>query len=109
MDIGQLRRLIQKRHKNGESFRIIAASYGITKPMACQIFHGYKPGKRVSAILNLDPDPDLKYTRSRRDRLDEIASGWGYVNWCAYETAMLHCPIPNPTMWINSSLSVDAT
>jgi hypothetical protein len=49
-----------------------------------------KPGKRVSAILNLDPDCNLKYTRSRNERLDEIAKAEGYDSWCNYSTAVLH-------------------
>jgi hypothetical protein len=59
--------------------------------MAWQIAHGYKPGKRIAAILNLEPDADLKYTRTRRERLDEIARQNGYTGWCNYESHVLKC------------------
>lgn len=77
---------IHDRRNNGESYYRIGASYGIKQGMVWQIEHGYKPGKRVSAILNLDPEPDLKYTRTRREHLDAIARRWGFEGWSNYET-----------------------
>ena len=85
-----LRHNIQAWHKMGESYSAIGERYSITKAMAWQIAHGYKPGKRVSALLHLEPDCDLKYTRTRRSRLNEIAQAAGYNNWSNYESAVLH-------------------
>jgi hypothetical protein len=90
MQLHHLRQDIQKRRSNGETYYSIARVYGINKTMVWQIEHGYVPGKKVSAILALDPGADLKYTRSRRETLNEKARGWGYENWCAYETAVIH-------------------
>ena len=99
MDIHQIRCAIQDRHKSGEIYQSIADSFHITKAMAWQIAHGYKPGKRVSAILQLEPDSELQYTRSRRQRLNEIAREWGYAGWANYETETLkgnYEKIPQP-------------
>jgi hypothetical protein len=54
--------------------------------------HGIVPGN--NAILEvlgfLDvPNTKLDYTRSRRERLDEIAQGWGYASWCNYESSTI--------------------
>jgi hypothetical protein len=86
----QLYQEVRRRHKSGESFRLIARSLGITKPMASLIYHGYKPGAKVAAILDLDPEPKLQHTRTRRARLDEIAREMGYNTWCSFESAVLH-------------------
>jgi hypothetical protein len=91
MTFYQLCRDIRQRHKSGESYRLIAQAFGISKAMAWQIYHGHRPGKRISAILHLDPTSTLKSTRSRRERLDRIARIWGHSSWCAYETAVLNC------------------
>lgn len=90
MRLHQLCTTMQKRHKNGESYRSLAKEFGITKPMAWQIAHGYKPGKKVTGILKLDPSSDLTYTRNRQKTLDQIAREWGFASWCAYETDMIH-------------------
>ena len=90
MNLYTVRQAIHNRHENDETYQSIADDLGITKAMAWQIEHGYKPGRRVSAILQLDPCPDLRYTRTRRERLDEIARGWGYSGWCNYESSLLH-------------------
>ena len=89
MRIGQLCQTLQNRHKTGESYRVLGEAYGISKGMAWQIAHGYKPGKRVSAILGLDPPARLLFTRTRRARLNEIAKKWGFTGWANYETWML--------------------
>jgi len=86
MDIHHIRCSIQAKRKNGEIYQSIADDLHINKAMVWQIEHGYTPGKKVSSILKLDPDPELKYTRTRRERLDEIAKEWGFSSWCAYET-----------------------
>ena len=88
--LSDLRHNIRAWHKSGESYQAIGKRYGITKSMAWQIEHGYKPGKRVSAILNLEPDCELRYSRNRRERLNEIAQAAGYDDWANYETAVLH-------------------
>ena len=94
-----LRHNIQAWHKSGESYRKIGERYGITKTMAWQIERGYRPGKKVSTILNLEPEPDLKYTRSRRERLDQFARYWGYKSWCEYETYILNYGGVNGMRW----------
>jgi hypothetical protein len=81
---------IQNSHKLGKSYQSIADDLRISKGMAWQIAHGYKPGKRVSALLNLEPDSDLRYTRNRQECLDEIARAEGYDSWCNYSTVVLH-------------------
>jgi len=90
MDIHHIRHSIQARRKKGEIYQSIADDLNINKAMVWQIEHGYIPGKKVSEILQLDPNPELKYTRSRRERLDEIAKEWGFSSWCAYETNTLN-------------------
>lgn len=80
---------IQYRHSQGESYKRIGESLGISAPTADRIAHGKRPGKKVCEILGLDPSPDLAYTRKRNQRLDSIARLWGHTNWSAYETAVL--------------------
>jgi hypothetical protein len=89
MSLTQLLLDIQNRRKLGESYNSIGRSFGIKQGMAWQIAHGYKPGKRVSAILQLEPDCNLKYTRSRREGLNEIAQRWGFASWSEFETYQL--------------------
>ena len=89
MRLVELRQDIQNRRKSGETYQSIADDLRISKGMAWQIAHGYKPGKRVSALLDLEPDGDLKYTRTRRDGLNEIAQRWGFTGWSEFETYQL--------------------
>jgi len=90
MTLTQLRQDIQNRRKMGQTYRRIGERYSVSDGMVWQIAHGYKPGKRVAAILNLEPDADLKYTRNRQECLDEIARAEGYDSWCNYSTVVLH-------------------
>jgi hypothetical protein len=90
MRLGSLSTHIHERHENGESYETIGNDLGINKTAAWQIEHGYKPGKKLSTILKLDAEPNLNYTRSRRERLDEIARGLGYKSWSEFETYLLH-------------------
>jgi hypothetical protein len=89
MRLCELAHAIQNRRNLGESYQRIGASYGIKQGMAWQIAHNYKPGKRVSALLDLEPDGGLKYTRTRRDGLNEIAQRWGFTGWSEFETYQL--------------------
>ena len=89
MQLGLLRQEIRKKHKKGKSYRLVGVDYGINKTTAWRIERGYRPGKKVSAILQLEPDPTLKYTRTRRERLDELAQRWGFDNWSNFETWQL--------------------
>ena len=99
MRLCDMRQDIENRLSKGQNYQNIADVYGIKRGMAWQIAHGYKPGKRVSAILQLEPDSELQYTRSRRQRLNEIAREWGYAGWANYETETLkgnYEKIPQP-------------
>jgi len=58
------------------------------------VFHietheNYRPSKKIKALLKLDPEPSLVYTRTRRQKLDRIARLKGYACWSAYESAMI--------------------
>ena len=89
MRLVELRQDIQNCRKSGETYYSIATVYHINKAMVWQIEHDYVPGKKVSTILQLEPDGDLQYTRTRRQRLNEIAKKWGFSSWANYETWML--------------------
>jgi len=91
MKLPDLRTNIQTRRANNETYGSIAISLGINRSMVKYIetHESYRPSRRITNILNLDPCPDLIYTRSRRERLDEIAKAWGYTCWSAYETLTL--------------------
>ena len=80
---------IKNRRLNGQTYQSIASHYNLTRSMVYQIERGYKPGKKISSILNLDPEPGLISTRKRREILNEIAKSWGYASWCSYETSII--------------------
>jgi hypothetical protein len=50
-------------------------------------------------IPQMPGTPDLKYTRSRRERLDKLAQYWGYKSWCEYETYVLNYGGVNGMRW----------
>jgi hypothetical protein len=84
-----LRVEIVKRHENGDSYKTIGDSLGISKATADRIAHGHKPGKEIASVLKLDPANDLLYTRNRNALLDTIARGWGYEGWSDLETQLI--------------------
>lgn len=90
MRLSELHTSIRKRHET-EPYSSIAFSLGINKALVKYIetHPHYRPSRRIAAILKLDPDNDLRYTRTRRERLDEIARSKGHKSWCALETHVL--------------------
>lgn len=104
MNISELRQYIRSSRESGETYRKIAGKLGIKSALVKYIENNsnYRPGKKVAAILNLDPEPGLISTRKRRERLDEIARSWGYSSWCAYETECIKPREIQP--WVNEAV-----
>ena len=91
MNIGTVRQEIINKRLKGETYESIACNLGINRALVFHIetHEKYKPSKKIAKILNLDPDPSLVYTRTRRQKLDKIARSRGYACWSAYESAMI--------------------
>jgi len=91
MNLIELRCHIINKLKNGESYGKIGSGLGISRAMVKYIetHENYKPSKRMVGILNLDPDPALIYTRTRNQKLNEVAKKKGYASWSSYGTAMI--------------------
>ena len=89
--LDELHGLINKRRFSGDSYSAIAADLGISKAMVRYIetHPGYRPSRRMRDLLNLAPDSNLAYTRSRREALDGLARAHGYSSWSGFETALL--------------------
>jgi len=84
MKLNELRLNIVERRLDGETYQSIANYYGVTKSMIFQIEKGYRPGKKISAVLNLEPSEPVIQKRIRRQKLDKIAQSWGYKGWWDY-------------------------
>lgn len=92
MQVMQIHHEIVERRKNGETYRAIAESLGIGHSLVQYIetHPDYAPSKKVRAILNIEPGSDLVYTRLRRSTLNYVAELYGFPNWSAYETEVVH-------------------
>jgi hypothetical protein len=89
MNIRAVRHEIVEMKRRGKSYYCIAKELGVNRSGIWKVAHGIRPGPHVCAALGIDPPSGMKYTRTRRERLDEIAQGWGYASWCSYETSVL--------------------
>lgn len=89
MTYDEIRTLIIKRRKNGESYGDIAKDYNISRPSARRIFLGLRVGKKTRDAIGVGPPKKLLDTRERRRDLNKIAIYWGYENWSNYETQIL--------------------
>lgn len=89
MNLTDIRIQITVRRVNGETYKEIGKSLGISAPEADRIAHGKRPGKKVSAILGLDPSPALQATRRRIAKANQIARAWGFKSWSEYTTRMI--------------------
>lgn len=69
----------------------LADKYGVNVRYVWEFLKkGIVPPNKVCKKLGMfDPDNDLLYTRTRRERLDEIARSKGHKSWCALETHVL--------------------
>ena len=92
MDIDNLRDEIKKRRSNGETYESIGDDFGTSGSMIQYIEEHprYNPGRNIKKKLGLETSD--KYTRTRRDRLNDIAIFNGYKSWCAFETYVLNRP-----------------
>ena len=91
MNLIELRCHIINKRENGVSYGKIGKEFCIAGSMVeyIETHENYKPSKQMISKLNLDPDPSLVYTRTRRQKLDKIARARGYACWSAYESAMI--------------------
>jgi len=56
----------------------------------CNEIHFSGCPKSDERLPSPPPASGLKYTRSRNQKLNEIARSWGYASWSAYETELLN-------------------
>jgi AraC-like DNA-binding protein len=91
MNLVELRCYIVNKLKNGESYGKIGSGLGISRAMVKYIetHENYKPSKSMKEMLKLDPTPALEYTRTRNQKLNEIARELGFGSWCKFCTYLL--------------------
>ena len=85
----ELKRLKNEKDEIG-SYNKLAKKYGVNIRYVWEyLTTGKVPNSRkVQRKLGIKTTA-LIYTRTRRQKLDEIAREWGYSGWCAYETTMI--------------------
>jgi hypothetical protein len=89
--IEKIRSDMQEHHAMSKSWQKTGEAFNVNKAMARLLANGYNPGKKVRIQLHLDKPrtSSLRYTRTRRERLDELAQKDGFPSWSAFETHKL--------------------